>query len=121
MRRLVLVCLLLVLPLQWSWAAAARACLHESDPTVQHFGHHTHAHEASPEGAAAASDKAGDFTQSALDNDCTTCHAMGASLVPAASAAPGFWDGSYLSSPYERTMADHPTDLLLRPPRHVLA
>lgn len=120
MRRFVLVCLLLVLPLQWSWAAAARACLHESDPTVQHFGHHTHTHEVSSE-SAVAPEKAGDFAKSVLDNDCTTCHAMGASLVLATTAVPAYWDGNDLHSPYERTMADRPPDLLLRPPLHFLA
>ncbi|MGF6526003.1 hypothetical protein [Variovorax sp. PvP013] len=63
MRRLVLVVLMLLLPLQSVWSAAAALCVHEADPTVQHFGHHGahHAqasHADAADAAAAASDAA---------------------------------------------------------------
>ena len=37
--------LLIVLPLQISWAVAATYCQHETGST-QHFGHHDHKHHA---------------------------------------------------------------------------
>lgn len=46
MKRLVLIFLLAVLPFQFSWAAAAAYCQHDGEKTVQHFGHHTHQHDA---------------------------------------------------------------------------
>ena len=60
MRRLVLVVLMLLLPLQSVWSAAAALCVHEADPTVQHFGHHgAHHAQASHADAADAADAAG--------------------------------------------------------------
>ncbi len=46
--RLFLYCwLLLLLPLQSAWSVAAQFCQHESNSTVQHFGHHQHLAHAS--------------------------------------------------------------------------
>ena len=47
MRRLLLLCLLCLLPLQISWAAVANYCGHEQDKAAQHFGHHADEHKAS--------------------------------------------------------------------------
>ncbi|WP_431262205.1 hypothetical protein ACQ859_18795 [Roseateles chitinivorans] len=46
MRRWLTVFLLILLPLQLSWAVAATYCTHEADPAVNHIGHHQHRHEA---------------------------------------------------------------------------
>ncbi|WP_431257108.1 hypothetical protein ACQ86G_20830 [Roseateles chitinivorans] len=46
MRRWLTVFLLILLPLQLSWAVAATYCAHEADPAVNHIGHHQHRHEA---------------------------------------------------------------------------
>jgi hypothetical protein len=54
MRRWLTVFLLILLPLQLSWAVAATYCAHEADPAVNHVGHHQHRHEASG-GASQAS------------------------------------------------------------------
>ena len=51
MRRFVAILLLMVLSVQFSWAAAASYCEHEQDATPQHIGHHEHQHsQAEPEG-----------------------------------------------------------------------
>jgi len=47
MKRLALIFLMLLLPLQSVWAAASAYCQHEQDVTAKHFGHHTHQHKAS--------------------------------------------------------------------------
>ena len=44
MRRWLSILLLVVMPLQLSWAAVAAFCAHESSPKAPHFGHHAHAH-----------------------------------------------------------------------------
>lgn len=44
MRRWVAIIMLIVLPLQLSWAVASNYCLDEQGPAAQHFGHHVHAH-----------------------------------------------------------------------------
>lgn len=66
MRRLLLIFLLLVLPCQMSWAAAARYCQHEDAmPASWHIGHHEHRHEA----------KQGDHGKKpVIDADCGVCH-----------------------------------------------
>lgn len=46
MRRCLVLVLLLWLPLQFSWAAAAGYCGHEQRKGAAHFGHHAHQHRA---------------------------------------------------------------------------
>ena len=57
MLRFHLVVLMLLLPLQSVWSAAAALCVHEADPAVRHFGHHG-AHHA-PAAHADAADVGG--------------------------------------------------------------
>ena len=54
MRRWLTVALLVLLPLQSFWAAAATYCAHEQSAASQHFGHHEHRHH----GASAKADGA---------------------------------------------------------------
>ena len=71
MRRWLILFLLTVLPLQFSWAEAASYCAHEtSGASAQHFGHHEHHHAAS-----AAADDAASANASGVDLDCGACHA----------------------------------------------
>lgn len=76
MRRWLTVFLLILLPLQLSWAVAATYCAHEADPAVNHIGHHEHRHEAStPEKAIEkATEKATDKALTCVDDDCGFCH-----------------------------------------------
>lgn len=55
MRRCLAIVLLALLPLQFSWAAVAVYCGHESAVRAAHFGHHTHQHPA--DAGADAADK----------------------------------------------------------------
>ncbi len=70
MRRWLLLLLLTLLPIQWTWAEAAGYCAHEPAAAMQHFGHHAHQHaEASGDDDASASSLAD------IDQDCGACHA----------------------------------------------
>ncbi len=78
MKRLLLILLLTVLPLQMSWAAVSNYCQHENGNAAQHFGHHEHKHQASGE------IKQGKSKSGINDGDCGYCHL---SCVKAASIA----------------------------------
>lgn len=67
LRRSLLLLLLLLMPLQFSWAVVSSYCQHESDETAAHFGHHPHQHQ-DEDGAPAVSKLAG------ADPDCGSCH-----------------------------------------------
>lgn len=69
-KRLFFVFLLVVVPIQMSWGAAAGYCRHESGDAAQHFGHHDHRHHPLP---ADGKDASG---QSSLQPhaDCAACH-----------------------------------------------
>jgi hypothetical protein len=75
MRRVVAILLLLVLSLQFTWAAAASYCEHDQDTTTQHVGHHEHQHgdvaQVSP--SADAPDPEG-TKAGAAHADCASCH-----------------------------------------------
>jgi hypothetical protein len=78
MRRLLLVFLAVLLPLQFAWAGAAAYCSHETAGTAQadtwHLGHHTHEHKADDGG-----DKDAKAANAAKlpDADCNACHFPG--------------------------------------------
>lgn len=91
MRRWLTILLLLVLPVQFAWSAAAAYCQHEQIPARTHIGHHAHEHEAQgSDGSKASGQHLGDkSTTKALkllgDNDCGYCHLSFAKpLVPVA-------------------------------------
>lgn len=62
MRRLIALLLLLLLPLQFAWAAAGTYCQHESGDQSWHFGHHAHLHDDEPADAP-----------SGTHSDCASC------------------------------------------------
>lgn len=84
MRRLLLIVLMLWLPLQSSWAAAAGLCRHEQGAAAQHFGHHEHRHHAAP-GTAGIDTQAGASSALMLDDDCALCHLGCAVSLPSAA------------------------------------
>ena len=70
MSRYLAIFLLTLLPLQFSWAAMAVYCSHESSVTTNHPGHHTHEHR-----AADHHDSGKDEAPSAgVHHDCAMCH-----------------------------------------------
>ena len=70
-KKLLLILLLLALPFQYSWAAAAAYCQHEKTH-ISHFGHHSHQHAAHAVKLAEKADEKSKLP--ALDNDCGYCH-----------------------------------------------
>ena len=114
MRRFILVFMMLVLPLQWTWAAAASVCEHES--AGAHFGHHDPKHAGTSESASGTSEASPAADLSGSHPDCHTCHGMGAGCIAASSAhGPGWHDSAPLPA-YGRYFPEPPIEGLLRPP-----
>lgn len=78
MRRLVALFLLVLLPLQAVWAAAAPYCQHEGDVAASHIGHHQPEHgqhAAHAQHTDAAKGDAGDEGLGGdAHSDCHVCH-----------------------------------------------
>lgn len=111
MRRLVLVFTMLLLPLQWSWAAAASVCGHESGNS--HFGHHEHQHA----GAAAQADAEDPPDEAPGDHpDCHACHGIGAACIGCVDGGLSVRQGDPPLPEYGRALPEPPVDNLLRPP-----
>ena len=75
MRRWLTLLLLVMLPLQFTWAAAAAYCQHEQVPSVRHLGHHEHEHQGA-QGAHQAKAVDPDAAKAAMvfgDSDCGYC------------------------------------------------
>lgn len=91
MRRWFIYFVLVLVPLQFSWAAVGSYCQHETGAAAQHLGHHEHQHKAD----AADGHDADVKLLSGTDADCASCHACCATLLstmaplPLANAAPG--------------------------------
>ena len=78
-RRLLAIVLLALLPLQFSWAAVASYCGHETQAGAGHLGHHEHPQHAGEAGAAepvadADANPGVDQAPGAMDLDCGHCH-----------------------------------------------
>jgi hypothetical protein len=80
MRRWLAILLLVFLPLQSLWVAAAPYCGHEEGPAAVHIGHHTHEHQQS---------QADIDPPVALDphSDCHVCHGAAAAVSAAVSTS----------------------------------
>jgi hypothetical protein len=102
-----------LVPLQFSWAAVASICQHETGSAAQHLGHHEHEHHAAePDGAS---------NGFGVDADCSACHCHGpaALMLPAGvvhQPAPEQPDDHY-----QRAVPDPEPDVLFRPPLTSLA
>jgi len=88
MRRLLLVFLAILLPIQFAWAGAAAYCAHEERTPANgaswHIGHHSHVHP----GADAHQDAAKPAPK-LPDADCAACHFPGSHGVIAQAILPG--------------------------------
>ncbi|WP_317205867.1 DUF2946 family protein [Janthinobacterium sp.] len=80
MKKIFLILLLLVMPLQMSWAAASAYCQHEEGRAARHLGHHGHEHKAKAEQPASKKDGG------APHSDCNFCHGIGQASFPAGAA-----------------------------------
>jgi hypothetical protein len=77
------VLLLVLLPLQFSWAAMASYCAHEVGSQPMHAAHHDHAHHADPHSTDAGA------ADNALDPDCGHCHGHCTGALFAVTAVAG--------------------------------
>lgn len=87
MRRWLLIAMLLVLPAQMVWAAAAPYCAHETKlAAAKHFGHHEHQHKVTNPaiGADDGSDALG-----ASHVDCESCHLGAGATLPCSEISVG--------------------------------
>ena len=118
MRRFLLIFMMCLLPLQWSWAAAARVCEHEQE--AAHFGHHVHQHDSSAE--APAEGKSAVAPEALQPHpDCHTCHGIGVGYLAAPDAAHPPWPAGFVR-PYGSTgFPEPPPGSLLRPPSSFVA
>ncbi len=120
-RRLWIIVLIALLPLQSIWAAAANACQDQCSAAAEHFGHHEHEHPVTliaEDGSAGASTEHGATGVA----DVSTYHGHGSVAViledwPQLTASPS----GVSSCPYEWHLADRFLESPLRPPQHPLA
>lgn len=106
MKRFFLIFLLVLLPLQLSWAAAASYCQHEETKSTQHFGHHAHKHQSSFD---TLDDKS---NPTKVHTDCGSCHLSGMSSILAQSMLIAFSEDAiyieFLPSVYTSHIPDNP-------------
>ncbi len=81
-RRIIFSCLLLVLPLQMSWAVAGVYCGHEQGSAAQHFGHHEHEHH------GLTADSQPDQAGTQVDRDCGYHHQATSQWLPSMHQTP---------------------------------
>jgi hypothetical protein len=86
MKRIFLIFLLMMLPLQFSWAIAGTYCAHE-EAAAPHFGHHVHKHDETRDGETRDDGEHG-TTKLQADTDCDYCHHVPSNAI--AAAAPAF-------------------------------
>lgn len=102
MRRILAIVLLAFLPFQFSWAAVASYCGHETQAGVEHFGHHDHDHQhhadasdgagldANPTTIPDVNSDAGDGKAlGAMDLDCGHCHGTCSAMLTLPMGLPG--------------------------------
>lgn len=93
-RQLLAIFLLAFLPLQFSWAAVASYCAHETQAGADHFGHHeNHADAGSVADRATSpvstSDVEGETAPGAMELDCGHCHSYCSVMLTLPSNLPG--------------------------------
>jgi len=85
-KKLFLILLLTILPIQYSWSMAAVYCQHESSK-VTHYGHHGHQHQAQAgDEQDHGQDQDQDKSKLSKHGDCEVCHHAVQASVPAADA-----------------------------------
>ena len=109
MHKWLAVFLLVLLPLQLTWAAASLYCQHESDVASEHFGHHEHEHKAVDKDPAPDPAKTG-----GSDPDCAACHWC--NFVSTATATlPFVFETGILSTAYQPALSPPPIERIERP------
>ena len=103
--------LLVLMPLQLSWAAIASYCQHETGAAAKHFGHHDHQHKAT-DGKETAPDPA---KTGGGDPDCASCHAGCSSALPGEVTLPPMFSSSLDIADYWLHLTSPPFERLERP------
>ena len=85
MRRALLIFIMVLLPFQWVWAAAASTYSHESTVSTPEFGQHAHEHVAEQVSAGANADQG---LLGADHPDCGVCHFWAAMACATATLQP---------------------------------
>lgn len=80
MRRWLITFLIVLLPAQFSWAAVAVYCTHESGTQSEHIGHHDHALHANDR-VEAGPQLDPDGVPDSMDLDCGHCHGQCAAML----------------------------------------
>jgi hypothetical protein len=119
MRRFLLIFMMLLLPLQWSWAAAGSVCEHESNGT--HFGHHQHEHQAATDAIDQADDDHDGGDAFGNHPDCEACHGLCAGMVSSPADTGPAWTADRPAPACGRYLPDPPVGSLLRPPLALVA
>jgi hypothetical protein len=112
MRRWLAILMLTLLPFQFSWAAVAAYCGHETGRHAQHLGHHEHQHTGQA-GAEKDMAEADPSAPAGLDFDCGHCHGTCASLPAPAGDMAALTLVSHPVTPGEgnvRTLAQSPPE-----------
>lgn len=104
MRRFLFILLMLAMPLQSVWAAAAGYCSHEAAPASAHFGHHAHQHETDADNGKASTNQ----TPPALDMDCQSCHGQTNALKQTSSTT-ALWTQALQRAPALRFVLPTPS------------
>ena len=113
MRRFIVLLLLMLVPLQAAFGAAAGYCEDERTEVATHFGHHEH------EGGVAAVEPPDDSTSAKAD--CQICHLASAQAPVSADVAPSGTAAALVFAPKPAARADHPQHPFDRPPKSALA
>lgn len=79
MKRLLIILLLAILPLQATWAAVATCCQHEKEVAFRHVGHHEHQHEHGHEQVHSQEQQKDSSVK--VHTDCLTCHGLAAAMI----------------------------------------
>lgn len=111
MKKILFIFLMALLPLQFSWAAAASYCQHEEGKAAQHFGHHLHKHKTAADQDAPAK----------VHNDCGYCHfACQATPITATPHVLQLAPATHITLP-QPAYSSHIPDGPRRPDRHPVA
>mgnify|MGYP006331334807 CR=1 FL=1 len=118
MRRWLLALLIVLMPVQFTWAAAAPYCGHETDAAAaDHVGHHEHQHDASLD-ESPSSDDDDSGPAPVLDADCAFCHLGASAFVPEVDLTPALAPAPVLVALRARAYVSHiPTRPAERPDR----
>lgn len=111
MRKWLAILLLVFVPLQLSWAAAASYCQHESGAAAKHFGHHDHQHKTA-DGKDVFPDPA---KTTGGDPDCASCHAGCLSVLTSPVKVASLADLSLDTADYLARLTSPPFERLERP------